>query len=482
MVAGAPGVVLVPTVSVPAPALALAASLGTAVAQVKPGEASLMGAPMSAAYDGVLPHPSQAAECVAPSLAPMAAAAPGLSRSALTRFSLGAHRGGIEILKRRPLPAKKLWSRLAPLVLLVLAALTSSCAMLPGYSGLPPRALGPDAPPAIALHDYRGVIHNHSNLSYDSPGTPQDIIKQANRDGLDFIIMTDHPSERSVPDAIYGMRGKTLFMAGAELEMPKKNGGSLLVLGVHQTVDLNGTQSDIIRRVHEQGGLVFIGHLEEHGADLETYPFDGFEIYNMHAAAKQANPVEMIARALFLPPAGLFAALRPWPGNFKVWDDWLERRPVPIIGGNDAHNNIRIFGPLGGTAAPYEQVFHHMTTHVWAKSLDESEILSALRDGRSYVSFDHLGDATGFSVMPVKTASGTNWRIYSPEMAHIEMLRRGKVVAQKDGQWLDVPILEQGKPYRVTVSLGGKLWIIAGPFVSPSAAASLSINTDNNTR
>ncbi len=426
---------------------------------------SRVGETISAVLDGSARRQGAIAGPVAPALSETGTPLSGLSKSTPARPARGARPSGIGILKKFFSPTKRTLSRFALLLPLILAA---SCALLPGYSGPPPLSRGPDAAPALTLHDYRGVIHNHSHLSYDSPGTPQAIIKAANQDNLDFIIMTDHPSDRSVTDAIFGLRGRTLFMAGAELDMPKKDMGSLLVLGVHQTVDLSGSPAEIIQRVHDQGGLVFIGHLEEHGADLETYPFDGFEIYNMHAAAMQANPAEIILRTLFLPPAGLFGGLRPWPGNFEVWDRWLERRPIPIIGGNDAHSNIRIFGSLGGTLAPYEQSFHHMTTHVWARSLEEREILSALRDGRSYVAFDHLGDSTGFSVVPVETADGAKWRIYAPQAAHIKLLRQGQVVAEKNGQWLEVPVKERGKPYRVEVSLSGKLWIIAGPFIYPS--------------
>ncbi len=355
------------------------------------------------------------------------------------------------------------------LTVLLLALFSFGCALLPNFGGPPPQARGPEKAPAFPYNDYRGIIHCHSHHSHDSDGSEEEIVAAAQAVGIDFIIMTDHydkTTDPGVEQAIRGMRGRTLFLGGAEL---RKDGGSLLVLGAEKNFDPKASSAEIARAVHEQGGLVFVGHLEQYRGDLNSFPFDGFEIYNVHAAAKAVNPIAMILRALILPPNLVFRSLAKYhPPNLSRWDRWLEERAVPICAGNDAHANVKIFGPLGGTIGTYEQLFRTVTTHVWAKSLDKKEILSALREGRSYISFDVLRDATGFAVFAEPDGSQMRWKVSSPETARIVLLQNGKIVAQNEGQWLEFLSDEPEKIYRVEVYLKNRPWILAGPFKAPT--------------
>ena len=347
----------------------------------------------------------------------------------------------------------------------VLAALLGwlpACILLPNYGGPPEPARGPERAPAAAdLQDFRGVIHCHSYLSHDSRGTVEEIAAAADRVGVDFLIMTDHYTDRGILDAARGFRGRTLFLAGAEI---RKEHRSLLALGIERPLDTSGSWAEICDRVHAQGGLVVLGHLEEHAeSGIPDGEFDGLEIYNIHAAAKRTNPLAIFLRGLFFPPSVVFPSLaRPFRGNLDLWDRWLERRKVPVCAGNDAHNNLRLLGPLGGTVGTYEQMFRTVTTHVWARSLEPSEILGALREGRCYVAFEHLRDATGFSV--TRAPDGRSWRVFAPETAGIRAIRGGRIFAETEGQKLEVPADPDGRPFRIEVYLNSKPWILAGPF------------------
>src|SRR4030095_6317786 len=51
----------------------------------------------------------------------------------------------------------------------------------------------PPAPDGFA--EYKGVMHVHSFLGGHSPGTFDEIIKAANANQLNFVVMTEHPSQ-----------------------------------------------------------------------------------------------------------------------------------------------------------------------------------------------------------------------------------------------------------------------------------------------
>jgi hypothetical protein len=75
------------------------------------------------------------------------------------------------------------------------------------------------------------------------------------------------------------------------------------------------------------------------------------------------------------------------------------RWPFPAIAANDAHNNVKLLGPLGGTLGTYEELFKVVTTHVQATALSQESIVAALREGRSFVVSDFWRDGTGFDLL-----------------------------------------------------------------------------------
>ena len=60
-----------------------------------------------------------------------------------------------------------------------------------------------------------------------------------------------------------------------------------------------------------------------------------------------------------------------------------------MVAGNDAHQNVDF---LGVKLDPYERSLGFVTTHILATELTEAAILEALREGRTYVQFEILGD------------------------------------------------------------------------------------------
>ena len=320
------------------------------------------------------------------------------------------------------------------------------------------------------LQDFRGVIHCHSFRSHDSTGTIAEIGAAANDVGLDFLVMTDHPSPYSISRGQRGMVGSTLFLTGAELRTP---GGTLLAFPLRHYVRPHETLRGFLDDIHGQGGLAFVGHAERFKA-WDHPGLDGVEVHNMHAAARAANVAGLVVRTFFAPLHTMFAALAvPDREVFARWDGYQRGvRMIPAIAGNDAHANIRLLGPLGWVLGNYAEVFRVVSTHVLASSLDEAALVDGFRRGRTYVSIDLWGDGTGFSFsgrfqertyeMGDVVPRTSRLSVHSPRCGELRLFRNGELVAQREGHDLERTIVDPGV-YRAEVWRDGQLWIFSSP-------------------
>jgi len=322
---------------------------------------------------------------------------------------------------------------------------------------------------ATGLIDFRGVIHCHSFRSHDSTGTIEEIGAACEEVGMDFLVMTDHPAPYSIRRGKRGMVGNTLFMVGAELRSP---GGTLLAFPLKHYVRPHKTLQAYLDDIHGQGGLAFVGHAEQY-TRWDHPGIDGVEVQNLHAAAQAANPVGIALKALFTPLHVLFWSLAEAnPEVFAKWDAVNDRRMVSAVGGNDAHANIRILGPLGWVLGNYTELFRVISTHVLAERLDEAALVAALRAGRTYVSYDIWKDGSGFAFWAVEkdgarvhemgatVPGGARLHVRAPSKGEIRILRGGKVVDTLIGVKFQ-HVAEVAGVYRVEVLLDGDTWIVS---------------------
>ncbi|MCA8958232.1 MAG: hypothetical protein KDC87_19300 [Planctomycetes bacterium] len=335
-----------------------------------------------------------------------------------------------------------------------------------GFATAPSRPRSPSG-----LLDLRGVVHCHSFRSHDSKGTIAEIGAACAATGMDFLVMTDHPSPYSVSRGRRGMVGDTLFLVGAELRAP---GGTLLAFPLRHYVRRHATLQGYLDDIHAQGGLAFVCHAERFDAwDAVGKPggIDGVELHNLHAAARRADKLGVIGRTLATPLRHLFALLaRPDPDVLARFDA-VAGHPIPVVGGNDAHANIRLLGDLGWVIGTYEEVFRVMSTHVLAERLDQPSLVAAIRAGRTYLSIDLWRDGSGFGFwaedrhgvheMGATVGTDARLRVRSPAVAEIRLLRAGKLAAHARGRELTVDDPGPGC-YRVEVWLEGELWIASG--------------------
>lgn len=328
---------------------------------------------------------------------------------------------------------------------------TAICGTLAGcaaFTGMEFEAAGSRSRPRVAgtpFFDWKGVVHCHSHLSHDSDGTLEQIAAACREARLDFLVMTDHQTDASIRDGVRGMVGDTLFLVGAEVRSPI---GTLLCFPLQRPLRHFQHPALLAKEAAEQGGLSFAAHAELWRAPLAAPGLHGAEIVNLHAGAMTAGKLGTLGTALFLPIRSLCEriSLRD-DAVLAAFDEALQtKHPFTPIGGNDAHANIQVFGPLGGTIADYREVFLTLSTHVLAERLDERSIVEAFAAGRTYVSFDVFGEGTGFDFRAVDALGvhcpgssvplgpELSMQVTVPDEAHIRLLRDGRVVGEVHGR------------------------------------------------
>lgn len=341
--------------------------------------------------------------------------------------------------------------------LFALAALSACAAPLPSRPA--------DRLSVAPLEEFVGAIHVHTDLSHDSPGTTEEVVRGAVAAGLDFVIFTEHARRGVRPGPIAGVREGVLFVPGLELS---KDGGSLLALGVHDALDPKaGTTPELAAQIRAGGGIAAVGHLAE-GGPARTLPDpDAIGLYNLHDDTRDRSAFLMVPALLWshvFPDRRLrlLPLLDAPEENLREWDRRLARGPAPMFAENDAHAKLR-FGPF--FLDPYEDVFRFVRNHVLLPGLTERTLLDGLRAGRLFLAFDFLGDATGFrfeAVLPsggtvglggaARFAPGARLVVRSPHAARLRVLRNGERWAQVTGRSMDAGVGEPGV-YRVEAAL-----------------------------
>lgn len=349
--------------------------------------------------------------------------------------------------------------------------LTSGCILLPTFVGPPARPGGLKAPFEDGYRDFKGVIHCHSKYSHDSHGSKEEIIRAAKKTGMNFLVMTDHPSPKAILRGIKGWNDGILFLVGAELS---QGGWGMLALDIHQYIEQDQPTQPLIEEIKGQEGLAFVGHVE----GVKSWHFegyDGLEVYNVHADLDGDHRFPMLLKALFLPPNLFYASSVDRPSrNLARWDGLTRERKVVAIAGNDAHANVKLFFGVAGTVGTYEQVFKIVSTHILSKELNRESLKEALEQGHGYISMDIFGDGTGFKFLAldgqrqvimgddIEWSPSLELKAYSPGRGRIKLLRSGQLVHQVRGQLLEYWVPGPGV-YRVEVYRKGRFWLCSNP-------------------
>ncbi|MDT4953345.1 MAG: hypothetical protein QOJ02_1483 [Acidobacteriota bacterium] len=352
---------------------------------------------------------------------------------------------------------------------------------------------------ASAYTDYKGVIHVHSSLGGHSYGNLADIITAANRNNLNFVVMTEHTSPLMDTSAmtLSGVHAGVLFINGNEINTASHD-RLLLMPGSAEAAAANtiGTE-EVLTHQKAQGGLSFIAYPQEFQSwDVNDYV--GMEVYNLYTNTKKINYFVTFFDGLWSYwsyPDLMFARFYERPNDdLKRWDELIAKKNqrVVAIAGADAHANVGFrIGDLTGKELiglhldPYERTFHIVRNHVLIEKeqpLTSETLLGALASGHSYIAFDLFGDSSGFTFTAdnsqgrkimgdeIELLDGVRLTVTTPVWSHILLIKDGQVVRDEDGaSRKEFPVTERGV-YRVEVyltQLGSlvkdKPWIISNP-------------------
>ena len=354
-------------------------------------------------------------------------------------------------------------------------------------------------PQAGTSRDFKGVIHVHSFLGGHSTGTFEAIIKGAKENGLDFVIMTEHPEQDFDTNAmtLNDFHGDVLFISGNEVSTG--SGDRLLLIPGDKSAAIANTQSTqtVIDQQKARSGLAIVAYPAEFQS-WQASNYDGVEVYNLFTNARRLNPVVGLFDGLWSYrsyPDLMFANFYERPSQgLQSWDNAAitGRRKLIAIAGNDAHANVGLSlndasgkQVMGIKLDPYERSFRVVRTHVLLgreEPLSRESLLSALASGHTYSSFDIFGDPNGFDFTAANNSeskrmgdeillgNGVQLTVTSPLPGRIVLFRDGAKVQEESGASRKDFTVTQAGIYRVEVYLsqlprpaGDQPWIISNP-------------------
>ena len=268
------------------------------------------------------------------------------------------------------------------------------------------------AQPDPNFKEYKGIIHAHTSLGGHSTGSFEELIAAANANDLDFVLMTEHYSDTfdTAAQTLNGVYGKTLFIGGNEIDTT--DGDRFLLIpggGEAAKARMQGTTA-FLEAAKRENKLAFVTYPERFKS--WDAPFDGIEVFSLHTAAKQMNPLTALGDLIWTYPSYPELMLanswtRPDANLAKV-DEIASKRPITLFAGTDAHSNIgfHLFvdeagnKPLGVKLDPYDTIFRMARIHVRLPStthLDRETLIGAIKAGSFFVGFDAIGNASGFT-------------------------------------------------------------------------------------
>src|SRR5947208_6946987 len=241
------------------------------------------------------------------------------------------------------------------------------------------RRQGIAPPPLEGYKEFRGVVHAHTGLSHDSTGTVEEILKAAGSAKLDFLITTDHYTPRILTDGLDGRRDSLLVVRGVEIPLGCTRQGaltrrcaSLLAFGLRAPLapapDGQWNVEELFKSIRSQGALAIIAH--PRGLVNPSYfrNADGFEICDLADTVRdRLVDVPGFFLDFFLDyneyPDEILLPLIVERSNWNLveWDRLTKTRRFIGLAGNDAHQNLKVFGRQ---ADPYSLTFRAVNTHV----------------------------------------------------------------------------------------------------------------------
>jgi len=332
------------------------------------------------------------------------------------------------------------------------------------------------------LSDYAGVIHLHSAYSFDGRTPVAEIIRAANKNRVDFLLLTDHSSLKARDEGFEGWHDGTLLIVGEEIA-PRFN--HYLAFGLQESAANTGETPEMpvqttIDRVRTRGGMGFIAHPDHEGAALfhvKQYPwidwtvsgYTGIGIWDFMTDWQKS--LSGYPRAILSYAFPAFFLRGPSPSTLSRWDLLAQERRVVGIGELDNHDTLKRILGVNFSLFPYARVFRLIRTHVLTTCPlsgngpdDIITLLGALKSGRVYVALDYYRSSSGFSLLLAEEGRratmgdvfhlrrSAELKASVPYPGRIAIIRNGALFNRATGKAISVIISEPGV-YRVEVYL-----------------------------
>lgn len=141
-------------------------------------------------------------------------------------------------------------------------------------------------------------LHNHSYWSGDGLSSPEKLIKEALRKGLDGIAITDHDTIDGWPEAIEAAKNlNALLVLGQEINTEK---GDLLGLFLVKKVE-SRKFSEAAKEIKDQGGVAILPHPFHFPENFQgkikdvAKNIDGLEVFNSRGPITLFDRMALVA-------------------------------------------------------------------------------------------------------------------------------------------------------------------------------------------
>ena len=216
------------------------------------------------------------------------------------------------------------------------------------------------------MNEIKLALHIHTNYS-DGNASHADLLKIAEKAGLDAIITTDHNILVNGFDGYHGDGSqKVMLIVGEEIHDRQLDppGSHLLVIGAgKELAPFAADPQRLIDQVRRNEGLTFIAHpiedpLERFNErayswqDWSVKNFTGIELWNQMSEFKSVSPTLSTALINALFPRRM--TLGPLERTLLLWDDLIanRRQPVVAVGGVTHTNSSRNSGRSRSNSTP----------------------------------------------------------------------------------------------------------------------------------
>jgi hypothetical protein len=333
------------------------------------------------------------------------------------------------------------------------------------------------------FHEYKGAIHMHSTYS-DGTKTFPEIIQIGKSCGLDFLMFTDHMTLKPLEDGFAGWHDSLLVLIGYEIN-DAQNKNHYLAFGLDKILPYDLSARDYVSKVKQQGGLGILAHPDEIRNKLPRFPpypwtewdadnFDGIEIWNQMSEWMESLTKYNRLLQLIHPRKSLKG---PTDRILAFWDKKAQKRKVLAVGGVDAHGHKYRLGLLPLTIFPYEVQFRTIRTHILSdqplskdSKTAKSQVLSALRDCRVFISNIRWGETDGFTFTAENSNSqvtiggviefdkSVKLQVKLPGRCQLRLVKNGLVAIEEKTGRLEYVSYTPGI-FRVEALRKGKGWI-----------------------